>query len=65
MRNKIDAHRDKDVCVQIETSENLHLADAVTLIIDYMTIINELGKAVSPTKQKGIELLQNAFSERM
>lgn len=65
VRNKIDAHRDKDVCVQIETLENLHLADAVQLIIDYMTIINELGKAVSPIKQMGIKLLQNVFSERM
>lgn len=65
VRNKIDAHRDKDVCVQIETSENLHLADAVQLIIDYMTIINELGKAVAPIKQKGIERLQNAFNRRM
>lgn len=65
VRNKIDAHRDKDVCVQIEISENLHLVDAVQLIIDYMTIINELGTAVSPIKQMGIERLQNAFSERM
>lgn len=65
VRNKIDAHRDNDVFVQIETLENLHLAEAVQLIIDYMTIINELGTAVSPIKQLGIERLQNAFSERM
>lgn len=65
VRNKIDAHRDNDVCVQIETSENLHLADAVQLIVDYMTIVNELGKAVDPIKQKGIERLENAFNGRM
>ena len=62
IRNKIDAHRDEDVSVQIKTSENLCLADAVKLIIEYMTIVNELGTVVSPMKKMGIMRLQNAFS---
>lgn len=65
VRNKIDAHRDKDVCVQIETSENLYLTDAVQLLVDYMTIVNELGKAVSPIKQLGIKRLQDVFNVKM
>lgn len=51
VRNKIDAHRDEDVCTQIETSENLHLADAVKMIVNYERIVNELGTAVSPMKR--------------
>lgn len=46
VRYKIDAHRDEDVCTQIETAENLHLADAIKLIVDYERIVNELGVAV-------------------
>lgn len=61
VRNKIDAHRDEDVCTQIETAENLHLADAVKLIVDYERIINELGTVVSPMKQLGILRLQDSF----
>lgn len=61
VRNKIDAHRDEDVCTQIETAENLHLADAVKLIVDYERIINELGVAVSPMKQLGILRLEYSF----
>ena len=64
VRNKIDAHRDEDVCTQIETAENLHLADAVKLILDYERIINELGVAVSPMKQLGILRLESVFHER-
>lgn len=64
VRNKIDAHRDEDVCTQIETAENLHLADAVKLIVDYERIINELGVAVSPMKQLGILRLESVFHDR-
>lgn len=61
VRNKIDAHRDEDVCTQIETAEILHLADAVKLIVDYERIINKLGTTVSPMKQLGILRLQDSF----
>ena len=63
VRNKIDAHRDEDVCTQIETSENLHLADAVKMIVDYERIINELGMTVSPMKQLGILRLKSVFNK--
>lgn len=64
VRNKIDAHRDEDVCMQIETAENLHLSDAVKLILDYGRIVNELGTVVSPMKQLGILRLESVFHER-
>ena len=63
VRNKIDAHRDEDVCMQIETAENLHLADAVKLLVDYERIINELGTTVSPMKQLGILRLKSVFNK--
>lgn len=61
VRNKIDAHRDEDVCTQIETAENLHLANAVKLIVNYERIVNKLGAVVSPMKQLGILRLQEVF----
>lgn len=64
VRNTIDAHRDEDVCMQIETAENLHLSDAVKLILDYGRIVNELGTVVSPMKQLGILRLESVFHER-
>lgn len=64
VRNKIDAHRDEDVCMQIETAENLHLSDAVKLILDYGRIVNELGTVVSPMKQLGILRLESVFHNR-
>ena len=64
VRNKIDAHRDEDVCMQIETAENLHLSDAVKLIHDYGRIVNELGTVVSPMKQLGILRLESVFHDR-
>lgn len=63
VRNKIDAHRDEDVCAQIETTENLHLADAVKLIVNYERIVNELGTAVSPMKRLGILRLESVFGK--
>ena len=63
VRNKIDAHRDEDVCMQIETAENLHLSDAVKLILDYGRIVNELGTVVSPMKQLGILRLESVFHD--
>lgn len=63
VRNKIDAHRDEDVCMQIETAENLHLSDAVKLILDYGRIVNELGTVVSPMKQLGILQLKSVFGK--
>lgn len=64
VRNKIDAHRDEDVCMQIETAENLHLSDAVKLILDYGRIVNELGTVVNPMKQLGILRLESVFHDR-
>lgn len=64
VRNKIDAHRDEDVCMQIETAENLHLSDAVKLILDYGRIVNELGTVVSPMKQLGILRLESVSHDR-
>lgn len=63
VRNKIDAHRDEDVCMQIETAENLHLADAIQLIVEYERIINELGSVVSPMKRLGILRLESVFGK--
>lgn len=63
IRNTIDAHRDEDVCTQIETVENLHLADAVRMIVDYERIVNELGTVVSPMKRLGILQLESVFGK--
>ena len=63
VRNKIDAHRDEDVCTQINTTENLHLADAIQLIVEYERIINELGTVVSPMKRLGILRLESVFGK--
>lgn len=61
VRNKIDAHRDEDVCTQIETAENLHFADAIKLIMNYERIVNKLGAVVSPMKQLGLLRLESVF----
>jgi len=63
VRNKIDAHRDEDVCMQINTTENLHLADAIQLIVEYERIINELGTVVNPMKRLGILRLESVFGK--
>lgn len=63
VRNTIDAHRDEDICMQIETAENLHLSDAVKLILDYGRIVNELGTVVSPMKRLGILQLKSVFGK--
>lgn len=63
VRNTIDAHRDEDVCMQIETAENLHLSDAVKLILDYGRIVNELGTVVNPMKRLGILQLKSVFGK--
>lgn len=58
VRNKIAAHRDSDVCEQIETIEGLHLSEAVSLITEYGSIINKLGAVTSPLKALGIKRLE-------
>lgn len=63
VRNKIDAHRDEDVCMQINTTENLHLADAIQLIVEYERIINEPGTVVNPMKRLGILRLESVFGK--
>ena len=61
VRNSVDAHRDLEVSVQIDTIEGLHLAEAVQLIIDYGNIVNKLGDVTSPIKELGIKRLQACF----
>lgn len=58
VRNKIAAHRDSDICNQIETLESLHLSDAVSLINEYGSIINKLGVVTSPLQVLGLKLLE-------
>lgn len=58
VRNKIAAHRDSDVCEQIETIEGLHLSEAVSLITEYGSIINKLGAVTSPLQALGIKRLK-------
>ena len=46
IRNTISAHRDKDVTVQIDMIENVHLSDALQLMIkDVLSIKEYLKKA--------------------
>ena len=62
VRNNVAAHRDNDVCKQLDISENLHLSDAVKLVVEYGNIINELGTAISPIKELGIKRLAMVYS---
>ena len=57
VRNTVAAHRDNDICNQLDTLEGLHLSDAVKLVIEYGNIINDLGAVVSPIKELGIKEL--------
>lgn len=61
VRNNIAAHRDNDICNQLDTSAGLHLSDAVKLVVEYGNIINELGTVVSPIKELGIRKLRMAY----
>ncbi len=61
VRNNVAAHRDNDICNQLDTLEGLHLSDAVKLVIEYGNIINELGAAVSPIKELGIKRLNMVY----
>lgn len=61
VRNNVAAHRDNDICNQLETLEELRLSDAVKLVIEYGNIINELGAAVSPIKKFGIMRLEQTY----
>lgn len=58
VRNNIGAHRDNEICKQLKTIENLHLSVAIKLVLEYENIINDLGVAVSPIKQLGINRLE-------
>lgn len=55
VRNNVAAHRDNDICNQLETLEDLHLSDAVKLVGEY-------GTAVSPIKGLGIKILNMVCS---
>ena len=61
MRNNVAAHRDNDVCKQLDISKNLHLSDAVKLVVEYGNIINDLGTVVSPIKCLGIKMLNRVY----
>lgn len=63
VRNNVAAHRDNDVCTQINTTENMHLTDAIQLIVEYERIINELGSVVSPMKRLGKLRLESVFGK--
>lgn len=62
VRNNVAAHRDNDICNQLETLEDLHLSDAVKLVGEYGNIIKDLGTAVSPIKGLGIKILNMVCS---
>lgn len=57
----MDAHRDLEVSMQIDTIEGLHLSEAVQLIIGYGNIVNKLGEVTIPIKELGITRLQTCF----
>lgn len=61
VRNNVAAHRDNDVCKQLDITENLHLSDAVKLVVEYGNIINELGTVISPIKELGIKRLAMVY----
>lgn len=61
VRNNVAAHRDNDICNQLETLEELHLSDAVKLVVEYGNIINKLGAVVSPVKKLGIMRLEQTY----
>lgn len=62
VRNNVAAHRDNDICNQLDTLGRLHLSDAVKLVVEYGNIINELGAVVSPIKDLGIRKLNMVYS---
>lgn len=61
VRNTIDAHRDSEVSVQMEVIEELHLANAVQLIVEYGDIVNKLGNVTSSINELGLKRLQECF----
>lgn len=61
VRNNVAAHRDNDICNQLETLEELRLSDAVKLVVEYGNIINDLGTVVSPIKGLGIKMLNRVY----
>ena len=58
VRNNVAAHRDNDIGKQLDILENLHLSNAIKLVVEYGNIINELGSAISKTKELGIMRLE-------
>lgn len=44
IRNTTIAHRDQDVMHQVEMIENLNYSEAIEIIINFDTILNQLGK---------------------
>lgn len=61
VRNNIGAHRDDDICNQLEIYKALHLSDAVKLVVEYGNIINKLGTVICPIKELGIKILSQTY----
>lgn len=57
------AHREEDICVQIETIEGIHLSEALKLIAEYGSIVNQLGMIMTPIRKLGLIQLENIFGK--
>lgn len=64
VRNNVAAHRDNDICNQLDTLDGLHLSDAIKLVVEYGNIINDFGAGVSPIKELGIMRLVQTCEEK-
>ena len=63
IRNTVAAHRDEDICLQIETIEGIHLSEALKLIAEYGSIVNQLGMIMTPIRKLGLIQLENIFGK--
>lgn len=63
IRNTVAAHRDEDICLQIETIEGIHLSEALKLIVEYGSIVNQLGMIMTPIRKLGLIQLENIFGK--
>lgn len=61
IRNIVAAHRDEDVCLQIETIEYLHLSEALKLVTEYGCIVNQLGLVMASIRELGLKQLADVF----
>lgn len=61
IRKSLDAHRESDIAVQVDILEELHISNAVQLIIEYGSIVNNLGSTTQPIIELGLKRLQDCF----